>query len=365
MIAALVVNLVVSLIMLWLTHHMATANALAFYPSTIPVMVQAGAGAVLAGVGLLLPWRPVRLVLVILSSVALGLLFAPALYALNGWPGGDDGGAFGWMFIVGGACLASFFIALITMVLGIVFGLRKKHPPAAAQPTVLPQAAPASQPSRAVAPGTSRRRSYWWLWALLALPLLYLLWCLAGPITWTTHRSRTLPGGIEIRSSDLHQLCPYPVPFSHYIDEDHELAFFVHGRELLRSDDYKHLFPSPKGTYLVAEHWLFTMPIKIYCVATNKWTVLNISDVEEERDFPNHYYVYPLRFLRWDSDASFLAEATGTDYDAKPLADYRQVWRIDAASGRRRLVESGPLESEAETQASSQASHQPALKIKS
>jgi hypothetical protein len=130
MIPSLIANLAVSLIMLWLTHHMATENALAFYPTTIPVMVQAGAAAGVALLGLLLPWRPARLACIVLSSLAMGLLFAPALYALSGWPGGDDGGAFGWMFIVGGACVASFFVALITLILGIVFSAaRKKQPP--------------------------------------------------------------------------------------------------------------------------------------------------------------------------------------------------------------------------------------------
>lgn len=359
MIAALVVNLVVSLIMLWLTHHMTTENALAFYPTTIPVMVQAGAGAALAGLGLLLPWRPARLVLLILSSVALGLLFAPALYALEGWPGGDDGGAFGWMFIVGGACFACFFIALLTLILGLIFGLRKKPPtevvlapaePNAAIPMQGQQAGPAVESPRTNVGGKGLA-AYWWLWVLLAVPVLYLFWCLAGPISWTTHRSRTLPGGIEVRTTDLHQLCPYPVPFYHYIDEDHELAFFVNGRELLKTDEYKHLFPSPGGTYVVAEHWLFTKPIKIYSVAADKWTVLNISDAEEDRDFPSHYYGYPLHFLRWDGDDGFLAEATGMDWNAKPSHRYRQVWRIDAASGARSLVSSGPKMPPATTQA--------------
>jgi len=129
MIPALVVNLVASLIMLWLTHHMATENALAFYPTTIPVMVQAGAGAAVALLGLLLPWRPARLACIVLSSLAMALLIGPALYALDGWPGGDDGGAFGWMFFVGGACLLSLLVAMITMILGIVFAVLQKRSP--------------------------------------------------------------------------------------------------------------------------------------------------------------------------------------------------------------------------------------------
>ena len=124
MIVLLLVNLVMSLIMLALTHHLATENALAFYPSTIPVMVQSGVAAAVALLGLLLRGRWARLTCLLLSCVGLGLLFLPALYALDGWPGGDDGGAFGWMFFVGAGCLLSGLAALTTMIIGIIFAAK-------------------------------------------------------------------------------------------------------------------------------------------------------------------------------------------------------------------------------------------------
>jgi cell division protein FtsW (lipid II flippase) len=118
MIALLAVNMMWSLFMLHLSHHQATQNAMNFYPETLPTMYQAGAAAGFALLGLLIPVRQIRYCLLVVSSITIGFLFIPAIYALNHWPGGDDGGGFGWIFLIGGGCLISIILAISTCCVG-------------------------------------------------------------------------------------------------------------------------------------------------------------------------------------------------------------------------------------------------------
>jgi hypothetical protein len=109
-IVALIIDLAFSAALLGLAYHRATGVdcAMTFYPATIPTMVQAGLAALAAGTGLV--WRRARKICLAVSGLTLALVALPALYAMGQWPGGDDGGAFGWMFIVGGGCVVSFFV---------------------------------------------------------------------------------------------------------------------------------------------------------------------------------------------------------------------------------------------------------------
>lgn len=116
----LVINLLASTVMLLLSINRATGGAADFYPATIPTIVQAGLAALVAMVGLG-AWRR-RLLCLVISSAALGLLGLPALYASAQWPGGDDGGGFGWLIIIGCGCVVSFVVAFATAIIGIGCG---------------------------------------------------------------------------------------------------------------------------------------------------------------------------------------------------------------------------------------------------
>lgn len=110
--------------MLLLSYRLAVHNALAFYPETIAVMVQAGVAGALALVGLVSSRR--QLLFLALSSAILGLLFLPWYYGGTGFPGGNDGGGMGWLILGGGGCLLSFVYAIIAVLLGCI--LRKQVP---------------------------------------------------------------------------------------------------------------------------------------------------------------------------------------------------------------------------------------------
>jgi hypothetical protein len=105
--------------MLMLSYHLATANALTFYCATLPTMFQASGAAALAFSGLLVRSHRTQFILTAVSSTALGLLIIPCLYASYNWPGGDDGGSFGWLIIMGGASLLSVPVALCTCGVGV------------------------------------------------------------------------------------------------------------------------------------------------------------------------------------------------------------------------------------------------------
>ncbi|HOI55470.1 MAG TPA: hypothetical protein PLP01_09500 [Phycisphaerae bacterium] len=148
MIGFLLVNLGTSGVLFLLVVHMATANALGFYPSTIPAMVQPALAALISLVGLLA--RRLRLASLLLSSAGLALMVIPWWHAR--FPGGDDGGGFGWFFVVGSASLAAFMVGVGTAIGGLVCHARNRRrraasaPDAAAEGAVGPQTA--ALPSR-------------------------------------------------------------------------------------------------------------------------------------------------------------------------------------------------------------------------
>lgn len=336
----LAVNLVAAVVMLGLSIHRATGSgcALHFYPATIPTMVQAGLAAAVALVGVLRSSR--RFACLVTSSVALGLLGLPAFYAMLRWPGGDDGGGFGWAFIVGGGCVASFVIAGTTMLLGL--GHRRQEGqdlrlPSSAAPVVKP-AGNELVPGLTISDGRSLEKQHrvlpghLLLWGILGVAGLYLGWCVMGPISWTTTRTDQHAGGIVIMSTDLHELCPYPVPFYHHIDTDHERVLLVNGREVLNTTNYKDLFLSPGGEYVAAADWMHAKPIRIYSVAADKWVEVPVDKSSDEDS--GHDYVYPFGFLRWDSDRTLLVEVTGT-YVKGPgqFLAYRELWQVQADTG--------------------------------
>ena len=104
--------------MLALSYFLATENTLAFYPETLPTMYQACIAGGLAFLGIIPPSRKARFGLLAASGTTMALLIIPCIKALNHWPGGDDGGAFGWFLIMGGASLLSILIASCTGCIG-------------------------------------------------------------------------------------------------------------------------------------------------------------------------------------------------------------------------------------------------------
>jgi len=343
----LLINFIVSVVMLALSVHRATGEgcAMEFYPATIPTMVQAGLAVAAALMGLLS--RRARFACLIASSALLGLLCIPALCALSSWPGGDDGGSLGWFFIVVGGSAVSFVIAMLTLIIGVV--LRRWGKSAlSGQPCTTPPVPPrhdvesltVADPDRQIAmPRPTARRVLWILWGLMAAAGLYLVWIVLGPISWSSTRVNRYPGGIEIRSIDLHELCAlFLLPFYHHVDTDHEQILLVNGREVLRSSTtHGHLYPSPLGTFAVVEDWMHGRPILIYDLADLNCKAMPVETSRDE--FPDHYYVYPFGFLRWEDDSSFLVEVTGCDWTSATGAHYRQVWRVAAKTGARSRVE--------------------------
>jgi len=328
MVSPLAVNLVVSAVMFLLALHRATGEGCAaqFYPATNPTMVQAVFAAFAAGAGLVV--RRVRFACLIVSGAALGTLGVPAMYAGMQWPGGDDGGGFGWFFIICGGSAVSFVIALATTIIGIV--QRERERPARAVMEQKPLEVVPSD-SRNEPPKAGGRHR--WLWGIVAAACLYLFWIIAGPISWTRTCTESHPGGVEIRSIDLHELTPlFPFPLYHWVDTGHERILLINGREVLRSGTYRDLYPSPTGACVVAAHWLQNGPMRIYATGDRRYIELPVDESRDE--FPGHYNAYPFRFLCWEDDSNFLVEVTGYNE-----GEYRQVWRVEAATGRRTRIE--------------------------
>lgn len=339
--APLLINLVACVVMLGVSCHRAVEGALQFYPATIPTLVQAGLGGLIALAGLTFVRK--RFVCLFISSAALGLLGLPAFYAMSQWPGGDDGGGMGWLFIVGGGCAVSLVVALVTVGLGILeLGRPRQHSGAPVQLSDAPSQDRVPAPAQPSPSGTAGR----WredkaarvlLWGILGLAGVLLVWLIAGPIRWTTTRTAQHAGGIELRSIDVHELMPFPLPFFHHVSPDAERILLVQGREVMRSRAYVQLFPSPAGMYVVAAHLLQSGPLRIYTTADGH--LIEIVVENSDKEFPDHHYVYPFRFVEWENENSFLIEVCGTDFSDRSLRKYRQVWRVDATTGARKRIE--------------------------
>lgn len=340
----LIVNLLASGVMLALSVHRATGFGCAahFYPATIPTMLQSALAVAIAAAGLRASRR--QFMCLLISSAALGLLGFPALYAALQWPGGDDGGGLGWGFIVGGGCLVGFVIGLTTLVLGLISRRQERRAARGPVASVLDSAATGGESVASLAsPLTANpgrrwrfRPVRWLLWGIIGTAGIYLAWLVAGPVSWTTTQSESYVGGIEIRTTALHQVCAFP-PLYHYIDPKHARTLFVHGQEVLNTKTYKDIFPSPSGAYIAAQDWLYTKPLRVYAAATGTWTEVAVSDSPEE--FPDHYYTYPFSFLRWEDDRNLLVEVTGMDWSKSRGQKYRQIWRVAADTGVRTRAE--------------------------
>jgi len=62
----------------------------------------------------------------VLSSVLLTTLPVSCIASGFGYPGGDDGGGFGWMFYVGCSSLLAMIVGVCTLVLGVIRSRRSK-----------------------------------------------------------------------------------------------------------------------------------------------------------------------------------------------------------------------------------------------
>ena len=186
---------------------------------------------------------------------------------------------------------------------------------------------------------TARRRRRW-PWVCASIAVVYICCCLLSPVRWTTTETEKHAGGIEIRTTTLHELTAYigmadngtclilPIPYYHII-KDYQRVLLRNGQEEFASGegDLVDIHPSPSGSYVVVQPRLYTKPLKIHASGKDSWVEL----VVPQEEFPEHYYVYPFRFLRWDGEGAFLVEVAGFDF--------RQMWKVDAESLVRSRIE--------------------------
>ena len=133
MTAWLIINAILGFAMLAVSCWSATGNALDFYSNTLYIMLHSALAGGMAVAGVYA--RKGKLVFLVLSSLALATLWVSGWYGLQDWPGGDDGGAFGWMFFVLGGCVISFVVAMVSLVGGIASAAFRKAPPTQATET--------------------------------------------------------------------------------------------------------------------------------------------------------------------------------------------------------------------------------------
>jgi hypothetical protein len=330
----LIINLLASAVMLGISFHCAPRSGYGahFYPASIPTMVQAGLGCVVALAGLVSSRR--RHACLVVSSVCLAGLGVPALFALLQGPEGDGG--LEWLFVGGAGCYASLITGIATMLLGRKPGREEKLQKEIPSP-IIPDASPASSQNVSVTTILQGDRKQPCalppgriLWPIIGLAWAYAIWCAVGAFTWTSTRVTSYAGGIRIRCTDLHELCPYPYPFFYHVAPDREQVLLVDGQPVTLPPHYEDLlFPSPTGDYVATEDSMFQGPIRIYAVRTGKWTEVTVDNSSPE--FPRHPHDYPFTITRWDSDGTLLI---GVGYH-----DCHQVWRVAAATGERTRVE--------------------------
>ena len=96
------------------------------YWSTLFTMVQAGATALIAIVGVFL--RRHAFLCLVASSVGLIAMPVSCAASLSGYPGGDDGAGWGWLFYVGAGSLIGALVGEITLCICLlVRHLRKRR----------------------------------------------------------------------------------------------------------------------------------------------------------------------------------------------------------------------------------------------
>lgn len=180
-----------------------------------------------------------------------------------------------------------------------------------------------------------KRRRRKWPWVVLGLVGIYAIWWVITPITWTSSTTEQYPGGVEVRTIALHELCAYfgvegaiiPCPFYH-VNDEYRRVVFLNGEEWFKAPGLDHIYPSPSGAYVAVQP--FTDPIRILNASTRKSVELTVADSQTE--FSGHYYTYPFRFLRWSDDHNFLVEVRGRTVGSRA---YRQTWRVDARTAER------------------------------
>ena len=122
--ALLIVNMSMAFLVLAISVHQSTQNALAPYASTLITIFHAVAAAGVALAGLLA--KRFALLCLALSSVALMALPLSCYASGTGYPGGDDGGGFSWIVYVGCSSLLSMAVGVGTILAGIRLRARKQ-----------------------------------------------------------------------------------------------------------------------------------------------------------------------------------------------------------------------------------------------
>lgn len=343
--APLTINICALALMLLLTSSRAKDGSLALYATVLqPVlpMIQAGLGIGFAISGLI--FQRASYIFLLLSSAALGLMIIPVLYSAGYSVGGDDGGGFFWILIVVPSSIVSGITALVTASMGRpVSGAREEEhrEPEEAKVCVSDQKKPKEMElylgqAEPVADGARTKLPA--IWVFFVLVAVFFLWLLGGPISWKTSREEAYVGGIKVQCFDAHELMPLPPPFFHRIYTNHDKVLTVNGRVLLKTDAFKEIYPSPKGTYIVAAHWLHDKPMRIYESAGTNYAELKVADSQKE--FPRHYYGYPFTFIEWENDVHFRVKVKGSDYFYGKSQTYKYIWRVDARTGQRVKIES-------------------------
>jgi hypothetical protein len=93
-----------------------TLNANQFYVFTLPFIVISGSIVVLAFVAS--QSTRLRPALYWIAISLHWLLFAPFFFALNRWPGGDDGPGLAWLLFIGSGSFIAILLALIFTIKG-------------------------------------------------------------------------------------------------------------------------------------------------------------------------------------------------------------------------------------------------------
>lgn len=87
---------------------------------TQPMVYVAAGASLTALVGLI--FKRLRGLFVLLNALAMFSLRPAAIHGLTDWPGGDDGGYFGWLFLVCGGSFIAIFLA-VASIFAFIFSL--------------------------------------------------------------------------------------------------------------------------------------------------------------------------------------------------------------------------------------------------
>jgi hypothetical protein len=175
---------------------------------------------------------------------------------------------------------------------------------------------------------------------LVGIVLVYVLFCLVGPVRWPYTRSRPLSERVAVTEHRVYEICPFfgiahnnrslflPIPMTgDYVSSKDVIA---EGKHIASYGPYSDFHLSPDQQYLVVEPNLHDVPIEVLNIADgSKVQVVAPAIFSERHDFD---FVYPFGFLGWvDDDKSFRVKVTGayTNTDRRLVA-YRELWRVDA-----------------------------------